>query len=108
MTCFCGRAARGFAWHDFGTSPFDRQPPVHCCSMQCLDIAGHRRGKMDLNVDEKRAVNAASGAVGEYLEQIGKTDLAAMTEAEWLGFIGHAYGAVAGEVRKIWRDEVPF
>lgn len=62
---------------------------------------------MDLNIDEKRAANAASAAVGEYLEAIGKTDLAAMTEAEWVGFISHAYAIVAGEVRKLWQEE-PF
>lgn len=26
--CFCGRAARGFAWHDFKSASFDRLPPV--------------------------------------------------------------------------------
>lgn len=61
-----------------------------------------------LNVDEKRAVSAASEEVGSYLEQIGKTDLATMTEEEWLGFVAHAYGSVSAEVRKIWENEVPF
>lgn len=63
---------------------------------------------MNLNVDEKKAVNAASANVGEYLERIGKTDLAQMTEAEWLGFIGHAYACVCAEVHEIWKREVPF
>ena len=62
---------------------------------------------MQLSVDEKRAVASASETVGSYLENIGKTDLATMTEAEWLGFIAHAYGCVTDEVRKIWAD-VPF
>lgn len=61
-----------------------------------------------LNVDEKRAVSTASEEVGAYLESIGKTDLATMTEDEWLGFVAHAYGTVAEEVRKIWENEVPF
>ena len=108
MTCFCGRALRGFAWHDFNTSPFDRKPPVRTCSIHCLDIAARRRGNMELNVDEKRAVERASAEVGEYLEHIGKTDLAAMTEAEWLGFIAHTYFNVCLKVRDIWDSEVPF
>lgn len=63
---------------------------------------------MSLNVDEKKAVRAVSNEVGEYLDRIGKTDLATMTEAEWLGFIEHAYDRVCTHVRKIWETEVPF
>lgn len=106
--CLCGRMPRGFAWHDFTVGPFDRKPPVQCCSIPCLDIAAKRKGNMELNIDEKRAVNAASGRIGEYLERIGKTDLASMTEPEWLGFLHHAYSCTCEEVRAIWRDEVPF
>lgn len=108
--CFCGRSARGFAYHSPERDPFgDRPPPVPCCSMQCLDVAVKWRGKMrQLNVDEKRAVGSASEEVGAYLDRIGKTDLATMTEAEWLGFIAHAYGTVSAEVSKIWENEVPF
>ena len=62
---------------------------------------------MQLSVDERTAVHAASEAVGAYLERIGKTDLVTMTEAEWLGFIAHTYGCVADEVRQIWAN-VPF
>ena len=108
MTCFCGRAARGFAWHDFSLPAFDRPPPVHTCSMECLDIVVKRRGNMELNPDEKRAVQDASAEVGEYLERIGKTDLAAMTEAEWLGFIAHTYYNVCLKVRDIWARDCPF
>jgi len=63
---------------------------------------------MQLNVDEKKAANAASEAVGSYLERLGKTDLATMTEAEWLGFIQHTYACVCTEVGRIWEKEVPF
>lgn len=63
---------------------------------------------MQLNVDEKRAVNTASPAIGEWLDTLGKTDLAQMTEAEWLGFLTHVYASICAEVRKIWENEVPF
>lgn len=76
--------------------------------MACLDIPTKRRGKMQLNVDEKRAVNTASPAIGEWLDTLGKTDLAQMTEAEWLGFLTHVYASICAEVRKIWENEVPF
>jgi len=58
--------------------------------------------------DEKRAIDAASPAIGEYLEGIGKTDLATMTEGEWMGFLAHAYSCVCDEVAKIHENEVPF
>lgn len=107
-TCFCGRTARGFAWHDFKNATFERLPPVPACSMACLDIVTRKHGKMQINVDERRAVAAASPAIGAWLEQVGKTDLATMSEAEWLGFLGHVYGSICAETRKIWENEVPF
>lgn len=63
---------------------------------------------MQLNVDEMRAVSTASSAIGEWLDALGKTDLAQMTEGEWLGFLTHVYASVCAEVRKIWENEVPF
>lgn len=63
---------------------------------------------MQITVDEKKAVGAVSEEVGAYLERIGKTDLATMTEAEWLGFIGHAYVCVSRKVAEQWKDDIPF
>lgn len=62
---------------------------------------------MKITVNEAKAIEAASGAIGEYLEGIGKTDLAAMTEEEWLGFLAHAYGKTCEQVRALWNAE-PF
>lgn len=39
---------------------------------------------IDLDEHETAAIAAASPMAGEYLESIGKTDLATLTEAEWL------------------------
>lgn len=63
---------------------------------------------MQLNVDEKRAVNTASPVIGDWLDALGKTDLAQMTESEWLSFLTHVYASVCAEVRKVWENEVPF
>lgn len=76
--------------------------------MACLDIITRNGGKMQLNMDEKRAIASSSAAVGAWLDQVGKSDLALMTETEWLGFLGHVYGTISAEVRKIWENEVPF
>ena len=85
--CFCGRAARGFAWHDFSRTPFDRPPPIQACSMKCLDIATRRKGQMKANIDEQRAIAAASPAIGAFLEDLGKSDLAVLTSEEWIALI---------------------
>lgn len=106
--CLCGRAPGSFAWHDFSQAPFDRGEPIRCCSTPCLNIVTRRKGQMNLRVDERQAVKDASSAVGEYLDRIGKTDLATMTEDEWLGFIGHTYATVCNAVRDIIQRECPF
>lgn len=110
MTCPCGRSPRGFAWHDLLTSSGMRRPPIYCCSMECLHIAARDKEEPmpPLNALEIGAAAKASPAAGEYLDRIGKSDLAAMTEEEWLGFLAHAYAAVADEVRAVWAEEVPF
>lgn len=106
LACACGRYPRGFYFID----PAAHEPePVPCCSMACLDTAFRMKGQpMRLNPDEQKAVYNASAAVGEYLETLGKTDLADMTEAEWLGFLGHAFDTIAREVSKIVADQCPF
>ena len=63
---------------------------------------------MDVNIEEGKAIAAASSAIGSYLERIGKTDLATMTEAEWLGFLACAYVETCNQVRALWSDAVPF
>lgn len=113
MTCPCGSAPRGFAWQDLSKPAFDRPAPTHACSMTCLKVVSTNRGdaamlERELNKVENEAVAAASAEAGAYLERIGKTDLTQMTEAEWLGFIGHAFGAVSAEVRKLWKEDCPF
>lgn len=41
----------------------------------------------DPTVDEIKAMEAASAPAGEYLDSIGKTDLATLTYGEWMTFI---------------------
>ena len=41
----------------------------------------------DLSKAEIAAIMATGPKAGDYLDRLGKTDLATMNEAEWLGFI---------------------
>jgi hypothetical protein len=43
-----------------------------------------RWGVIDPDEHEKAAIAAASPMAGEYLDSIGKTDLATLTDTEWL------------------------
>jgi hypothetical protein len=113
MTCICTRAARGFAFHNVTIPAFDRPPPAHACSMLCLDIIAAHKGvppmAAELNKIEAEAVIAASDAAGEYLEQIGETDLSRLTPEQWHGFIGHVWKCCAGEMQRLFDEgEVPF
>jgi hypothetical protein len=75
------RTARGFGWFD----PLVLTSlPLPACSMRCMTILWRRRGMVDADEHETAAIAAASPMAGEYLESIGKTDLAMLTEAEWL------------------------
>lgn len=42
---------------------------------------------VDPNEHEQAAIEAAGPVAGEYLESIGKTDLAVLTPDEWLTFL---------------------
>lgn len=102
------REARGFAFRIPG-DPY--ATPSHACSMKCLNYLATSKGKppMDLAPVEADAIMAASEAVGAHLETLGKTDMATMTEEEWLDFLAAAYSAITGEVReRLATGEVPF
>jgi hypothetical protein len=58
--------------------------PLPACSMRCMNVLCRRRGVADPDEHETAAIAAASPMAGEYLESIGKTDLAMLSEAEWL------------------------
>lgn len=52
-----------------------------------MDLLARSRGVVDADAHEIAAIAAAGPLAGEYLESIGKTDLATLSEAEWLTFL---------------------
>ena len=52
-----------------------------------MDLIAQGRGMVDADAHEIAAIAAAGPLAGEYLESIGKTDLATLSEAEWLAFL---------------------
>ena len=68
-----------------------RAPEIHGMlvpkSRQASITISRRQGMTDPTDNEIAAIQAASEPAGEYLESLGKTDLASMDEAEWLTLI---------------------
>lgn len=61
---------------------------LSACSMQCLSLIKDRSGQMvDVDTMEQKAVTQGGREGGQYLESIGKTDLATLTEDEWNSFL---------------------
>jgi len=87
MICaVCAREGRGFG---FDPSLIGLKGPVLCaCSMNCLRLIAKRRGAMiDPTPNEKAAFRHGGNMGGEILDSLGKTDLAQLSEAEWLSFV---------------------
>lgn len=58
---------------------------------------------------EQEAINTASPAIGDYLENCGTTDLGQLSPEQWDGFLAHALKSIADEVqRQFEENEVPF
>jgi len=63
--------------------------PGFACSIECAHLAYWVREKTvsELNDLEKSALGKASDFAGEYLDELGKTDMAQMTREEWATFL---------------------
>lgn len=102
-----GRGARGFYYRKPRT--LEPSPKIRCCSMKCLDIAYNRQGKMiDPTKKEIAAIEAASVLAGQYIDSIGKTDMATWSEFDWMNFIEAVVTGYSDEMQRLTADEVPF
>jgi hypothetical protein len=62
------------------------------CSPVCLDIWKERR-VVDPNEHELAAMRAAGVMAGDYIDALGRTDMATWSPAEWHGFVEAICGA---------------
>jgi hypothetical protein len=86
LCAVCRREGRGFGFDPALIGL--KSGPLHACSMICLDIIARRRGTMiDPTPNERAAIRHAGEMGGEYLDSLGRTDLARLSEAEWLAFV---------------------
>lgn len=57
---------------------------------------------------EIAAMEQASNMAGEYIEHLGKTDMAQFNEEEWMTLVEVICGAFTDELRKLSESEIPF
>lgn len=65
-----------------------RATPAGACSMRCLDtIARWRKLMIDPTPNETAAMEHGGRMGGEYLDSIGRTDLASLPVEQWQAFV---------------------
>lgn len=82
----CASHARGYGYAP--ASPRNAPPVWVCDDPDCLSIARQTYHMTQKNYDEceAKATRDAGQAAGALLDKIGKTDLATLTEEEWMLF----------------------
>ena len=86
LCAVCRREARGYGWFDARfkvCDPRRDRTRRRLCSRTCQDICHRRRGMIDPTPNEQSAMAAGGDAAGAFLESLGKSDLAALSPAEW-------------------------
>jgi hypothetical protein len=110
MICpVCRREARCWGWFDARfpiADPRRDRSRRRLCSRHCQDIYHRRRGMVDPTEHEVAAMRAASPVAGEYVESLGKTDLAAFSKDEWLALIEMIVTAYTNTLRDLADREV--
>jgi len=90
LCAVCRREPRGFGWFESGHRVSDRRRDAsrrRLCCRACQDICLRRRGMIDPTESELAAMAHGGRMGGEYLESIGKSDLARLSLDEWSNFI---------------------
>ena len=86
----CRRQSRGYGWFDAHLSignPGRDQSYRQFCSRTCQDLYHRRRGMIDPTPNEKAAMQHGGAMGGEYLDSLGRTDLAVLAVEEWDSFV---------------------
>lgn len=104
--------------HDnIGYAPHDRAPVKWLC-WECLDDTHngirsklpkvYHMSKKKMDEYEARALEDGGNAGGEYLDGIGKTDLAELAPEEYQRFLGKVLVGYADSMREIVSREIPY
>jgi len=83
-----------------------KKPMVQFCCIECARLYMTR----NLTASEEAAAAKGGEEAGAYLDKIGKTDLATLSDAEWAGFVEHLVTGYCDHLRELAADmsECPF
>ena len=103
-TCFiCKRR------HDnLGVAAHQRAPVKWFCNAHLGNTNLQKAYHMRLDRFEEQALEDGGNAGGEYLDSLGKTDLASLEPEEWATFLSRVLTGYADSMREIVSREVPF
>jgi len=104
LCAVCHRQPRGFGWfnpHYRLSNPQRDDSRKHLCSRACQDICHRRKGMIDPTPNESEAMTVGGQMGGEYLESIGKSDLATLTETEWDRFLDAVVTGYCDHLREL-------
>jgi len=102
----CGRPGVGLGW-----APSDKHPVAWLCDApDCLPLSRdtYRMPQQKLTRLERLAVREGGDRGGEYLDEIGKTDLAVLTEDEWWEFLARIESGRREALVTTLANESPF
>lgn len=94
----CRRMSDGLGLGPPDHDKWNKNPRWVCAD--CVAIGKELRMVRNLNPYEMTARRDAGDKAGEYLDGIGKTDLADMTEEEWLTFLKTVIGEFGESLRR--------
>jgi hypothetical protein len=104
VCAICGRAGRGFGWFD----PNGGKVTYRACSKECVETIIRRFPMVDPTEHEIAALLEASQPAGEYIEALGRTDMATWSHDQWMSFLETVVTAYADALRKFADEKVPF
>lgn len=108
LCCVCRRPAVGLAV----TAKGRRNSPLGwvCDDAECIQIAkdSFDMRQLDFNRLDELATQEGGNEAGQYLDAIGKTDLAQLTEQQWQEFCRKMVGGYRLALKTKLKDEAPF
>lgn len=104
----CGRRAHGIGAGDFRADRQGNVEPRWLCT-ECILILDQIRSVRRLDIYETKALDGGVDAVGDYVMEIGKTELSEFTELEQRMLIKAAWQGTVARLRQLLEaGDAPF
>jgi hypothetical protein len=109
LCCVCRRPASGVGYAPKYSRSVE-QIAWTCLDPECLEIAAmtYSMSQTEFGRLDELATQAGGAEAGQYLDQIGKTDLATLDEREWQTFLRRLVSGYRVALKTKLRDESPF